>query len=368
MKSNLKPFDSTLFITVLMLCGLGIIMVLSASSHLGEISYGSPYFFFKRQIIWVIAGIAVMLFLSRLDYKVYKNLYILIFIGAIGLLALVLVPGIGSGEIRGAKRWINLGFMDFQPSEFAKLATIIFLSASLSNNYKKLSKFWTGLVPYFIIVGIVCGLLYLEPHYSSMVIIVGISCVLLFAAGAKIWHFLVCLIPIVPAAIALIIIEPYRVSRIFGYLKPFEDVSGKGWQIVQSLYAIGTGGIFGLGLGQSKQKYLYLPDAHNDFILSIWAEEMGLIGMILIVILFAIFIWRGIRIATKAPDLFSGLLATGITMLVAIQVILNIAIVTNCLPVTGMPVPFLSYGGTSMLFFMASVGILLNISRKIETL
>lgn len=368
MKSNLKPFDSTLFITVLILTGLGIIMVLSASSHLGEISYGSPYFFFKRQIIWVIAGIAVMLFLSRLDYKVYKNLYVLIFVVALIFLALVLVPGIGSGEIRGAKRWINLGFMDFQPSELAKLATIIFLSASLSKNYKSLSKFWSGLVPYFIIVGLVCGLLFLEPHYSSMVIIFAISCILLFTAGAKIWHFLVCLIPVGILGGILIAIEPYRVSRIFGYLKPFEAATGSGWQIIQSLYAIGTGGIFGLGLGQSKQKYLYLPDAHNDFILSIWAEEMGLIGMILIVALFAIFIWRGIRIATKAPDLFGGLLATGITMLVAIQVILNIGIITNCLPVTGMPVPFLSYGGTSMLFFMAEVGILLNISRKIETL
>jgi len=368
MKSNLKPFDSTLFITVLILAGLGIIMVLSASSHLGEVSYGSPYFFFKRQIIWVIAGIAVMLFLSRLDYKIYKSLYIVIFLVSLGMLVLVLVPGIGSGEIRGAKRWIDLGFMDFQPSELAKLATIIFLSASLSNNYKKLSKFWVGLVPYFVIIGLVCALLFLEPHYSSMAIIVAISAILLFVSGAKIWHFLICLLPVGVIAGVLIAIEPYRVSRIFGYLKPFDDVAGKGWQIVQSLYAIGTGGIFGLGLGQSKQKYLYLPDAHNDFILAIWAEETGLLGMALIVILFGIFIWRGIRIATKAPDLFGGLLATGITMLVAIQVVLNIGIITNLLPVTGMPVPFLSYGGTSMLFFMAEIGILLNISRKIESL
>ena len=368
MKLKSKPFDTTLFITILMLAGLGIIMVLSASSHLGKISYGPPYFFFKRQIIWVAGGIFVMLILSRISYKIYKKLGIFIFIAAIICLILVLVPGVGRGEIRGAKRWIDLGFMDFQPSEFAKLAVIIFLSSSLSVNHKRLAKFWSGLVPYFCMIAIVLALLYKEPHYSAMVLIVIISFILIFVAGAKIWHFILCAVPLGIGAAALIIMEPYRLQRIFGYLHPFDDVTGDGWQIVQSLYAIGTGGIFGLGLGQSRQKYLYLPDAHNDFILSIWAEEMGLIGMILIVALFIVFIWRGLKIATKAPDLFSSILATGLTMLVAIQVIFNIGIITNCLPVTGMPVPFLSYGGTSMLLFMGASGILLNISRDIEKL
>jgi len=368
MKSNLKPFDSTLFITVLILAGLGIIMVLSASSHLGEVSFGSSYYFFIRQMIWVAAGIVVMLVLSRIDYKIYKTFAILIFGIAVFLLILVLVPGVGGGNIRGAERWIDLGFMSFQPSELAKLATIIFVSAMLSNNYKKLDKFWGGFIYHLLFVGIICALLALEPHFSSMVIIVAISLILLFTAGARIWHFAICAIPCVFGAMVFIKMAPYRLQRILEYRKPFENLADSGWQAAQALCAIGTGGIFGLGLGQSKQKYLHLPDAHNDFILAIWAEEMGLIGMILVIALFAVFIWRGIRIATKAPDLFGGLLATGITMLVAIQVILNIAIITNLLPVTGMPVPFLSYGGTSMLFFMASVGILLNISRKIETL
>jgi len=368
MKSNLKPFDSTLFITVLILAGLGVIMVLCASSHLGEVSYGSSYYFFIRQLAWVGIGVVAMLVLSRVDYRIYKKLAVFIFGLAIFFLILVLVPGIGGGNIRGAERWIDLKIISFQPSELAKLATIIFLSASLSDHYKRLSKFWTGLVPYFLVIGLVCGLLALEPHFSSMVIIVAISVILLFTAGAKLWHFGVCAVPLVLGAMVFIKKAPYRLQRILEYRKPFENLTDSGWQAAQALCAIGTGGIFGLGLGRSKQKYLHLPDAHNDFILAIWAEEMGLIGMTLIIVLFAIFIWRGIRIATKAPDLFGGLLATGITMLVAIQVILNIGIITNCLPVTGMPVPFLSYGGTSMLFFMASVGILLNISRKIETL
>lgn len=368
MKSKLKPFDYTLFITVLMLLAIGLVVVLSASSHLGETSYNNPYYFFIRQVLWGVIGIVAMIFLSRIDYRLYKKLAFLIFIISIVLLVLVLIPGVGSGEVRGAKRWISLGFMSFQPSELAKIAIIIFLSASLSNNYKKLEKFWTGLVPYFGVILVVCALLFLEPHYSSLALIVAISLVLLFVAGAKIKHFVACILAILPVGIVGILISDYRLNRIFGFLDPWADPSGDGWQAIQSLYAIGSGGIFGLGIGQSRQKYLYLPDAHNDFILAILGEEFGLWGMILVISLFAIFIWRGIRIATKAPDMFGGLVAIGITMLVAIQVILNIAIVTAWFPVTGMPVPFLSYGGTSLVFFMSYVGILLNISRNMENI
>lgn len=368
MKSRLKAFDMVLFVTISILLGLGIIMILSASSHLGDLKYGSPYYFFVRQIIWALIGTAIMLFISRIDYKLYRKYAKLIFVVAIGLLALVLVPGVGSGEIRGAKRWINLGFMDFQPSEAAKLATIIFLSASLSKNYKKLNNFWSGFLPNFVWVGIVCALLYLEPHYSALALIFGISVILIFTAGAKIKHFIICMLAVLPLGIAGIAVSNYRLDRIFGFLDPWSDPLGSGWQVIQSLYAIGSGGIFGLGLGQSKQKYLYLSDAHNDFILAIVGEELGLIGMALVIGLFIVLIWRGITIATKSKDMFAGLLATGITMLVAVQVLLNIAIVTGWFPVTGMPVPFLSYGGTSLVVFMAMMGILLNISRNIENL
>lgn len=368
MKSRLKAFDTVLFATVLILLGIGIIMILSASSHLGNLRYGSPYYFFVRQIIWATLGIAIMLFVSRIDYKLYKKYAKLIFAVSIGFLVLVLIPGVGSGEIRGAKRWIDLGFIDFQPSEIAKLAVIIYLSARLSKNYKKLDKFFTGIFPNFLGVILVAVLLYLEPHYSALAIICGISAILVFAAGAKIKYFVICILTALPVGLLGIFIADYRADRIFGFLNPWADPLDTGWQVIQSLYAIGSGGVFGLGLGKSMQKYLYLSDAHNDFILAIVGEELGLVGMALVIGLFITLAVRGIIIATKSKDMFAGLLAIGITVLISTQVILNIAIVTGWFPVTGMPVPFLSYGGTSMIIFSTMIGILLNISRNVENL
>ena len=366
MKSKLKPFDYTLFTVVIILYGLGLLMVLSASSHLGMLDYDNPYYFFIRQLLFGILGIFVMVVLSRIDYKIYKKFSGLIFLGAIGLLCLVLVPGIGSGEIRGAKRWIYVGF-NLQPSEIAKLAVIIFLSARISMNPEGIKKFWSGLVPYLVIIGVVAGLLFLEPHYSAIGIIGIISVIILFAGGAKISHFLMLGSTLIPVGIVFLIKQgDHGLKRLVSFLDPWADIQGGGWQVIQSLYALGSGGLFGLGLGQSKQKYTYLPDAHNDFILAILGEELGLIGMIFVITLFGILIWRGIVIATKAPDLFSGLVAVGITMLIAVQIILNIAIITSWFPVTGMPVPFMSYGGTALLMFMSSVGILLNISRHVK--
>lgn len=363
MKSKLKPFDYTLFTVVLIIFGLGLLMVLSASSHLGMLSYKNPYYFFLRQLFFGALGIVVMWFLSRWDYKFYKKCSGLIFLFAILLLGLVLIPGIGSGDVRGAKRWINLKFFNLQPSEVAKLAVIIFLSAKIAVDPKRIKHFWKGLVVYLICIGVIEGLLFLEPHYSAMGLIALVSIIILFVGGARLFHFVIIGVPALTAFALGIYFSKYRFSRIIGFLDPWADLRGSGWQVVQSLYALGSGGIFGLGLGQSKQKYSYLPDAHNDFILAILGEELGLIGMIIIVVLFLILIWRGVVIATKAPDMFSGLLATGITMLIAVQIIFNIAIITSCFPVTGMPVPFMSYGGTSMIMFMASAGILLNISR-----
>ncbi len=367
MRSKLKPFDYTLFTVVLIIFGLGLLMVLSASSHLGMLSYGTPYYFFIRQLIFGVAGIGVMLFLSRWDYKFYKKWSGLIFLCAIFLLGLVLIPGVGSGDVRGAKRWINIKFFNLQPSEVAKLAVIIFLSARISMNPEKIKLFWHGLVPYLVLIGVIVALLYLEPHYSALGLVAIISVVILFVGGAKLIHFVILTLAMVPVGILGIYISDYRLDRITGFLDPWADMKDTGWQVVQSLYALGSGGIFGLGLGQSRQKYSYLPDAHNDFILAILGEELGLIGMIIVMGLFAILIWRGFVIATKAPDMFSSLLATGITMLIAVQLVLNIAIITSWFPVTGMPVPFMSYGGTSMIIFMASVGILLNISRHQRT-
>lgn len=364
-----KPFDFGLFITALILLGLGLITVLTASSHLAKTSslYGhNAYYFFIRQTLWGVLGLIAMFFFSSYDYRKLKKWSGIAFFAAILTLVAVLIPGVGGGEIRGAKRWINLGFMNFQPSEFAKFAIILFLAASLDKNYKQLKYFWKGFVPYLIVVGIIGVLLILEPHYSSLVIVFVISMIILFVAGAPIKHFIMTAIPVIPLGAVLIAVKQYRADRIFGFLDPWADPSGTGWQAIQSLYALGSGGIFGLGLGQSRQKYLYLPDAHNDFIFSILGEELGFIGATLVILVFITFIWRGLRIAMKAPDLFGSLMATGLTSLVAVQVILNIAIVTSTMPVTGMPLPFFSYGGTALLFFMAYTGILLNISRHLE--
>jgi len=367
MKSKLKPFDYTLFTTVIILFGIGLLMVLSASSHLGLLSYKNPYHFFVRQFLFGVAGIGLMLFLSRLDYKIYKRFAKLIFVVALALLCLVLIPGVGSGETRGAKRWIDLGIINFQPSEVAKVAMIIFLSASISENQKKLGKFWAGLVPHFVMIGVVAVLLLFEPHYSAIGIIGLISVILLFVGGAKISHFVTIGAIALPVLALGIFVSDYRWDRIVGFLDPWSDMKGTGWQVIQSLYAIGSGGIFGLGLGQSRQKYSYLPDAHNDFVMAILGEELGLWGMLLVITLFGILVWRGIVIAMKSPDLFSGLMAVGITMLIALQFLFNLAIVTSWFPVTGMPVPFMSYGGSSLLIFMACVGILLNISRNVRS-
>lgn len=366
MKSRLKPFDYTLFTVVLIIFGLGLLMVLSASSHLGMLDYGNPYYFFVRQFLFGVVGIVGMVFLSRWDYNFYKKWSVFIFGVAIFLLVIVLVPGIGSGDVRGAKRWINLVFFNLQPSEVAKLAMIIFLSARISADPKKIKSFFSGLFPCLVCLGVVVALLYLEPHYSAIALIGVISFIILFAGGAKLGHFFILGACALPLGIVGILKANYRLDRIVGFLDPWADMQDTGWQVVQSLYALGSGGIFGLGLGQSKQKYSYLPDAHNDFVLAILGEELGLIGMLFVVVLFAILIWRGIVIATKAPDMFSSLLATGITMLIAIQFVLNVAIITSSFPVTGMPVPFMSYGGTSMMTFMASAGILLNISRHLR--
>jgi cell division protein FtsW len=280
----------------------------------------------------------------------------------ISVISLILVILIGT-DVNGGKRWIDLGFASVQPSEIAKIAVIIFFASSLSMNYKKLGSFSKGLLPYLLCLGVFAGLIMLEPHFSATCVILFIGCILLIAAGARIKHFLLLSIPALIGAAGMIMAAPYRLQRVTSFLDPFADKLGDGWQIIQSLYAIGSGSIFGLGLGQSRQKFLYIPEPHNDFIFSILCEEMGFIGAVIVLGLFGILIFRGIKIAIHAPDLCSSLLAVGITSLIAIEVIVNVAVVTASMPVTGMPLPFFSYGGTTLLINMIAMGILLSISR-----
>ncbi|MDI9514988.1 MAG: putative lipid II flippase FtsW [Clostridiaceae bacterium] len=358
-----REYDFWLLFTVMVLLAMGVIMVFSASSYYAAYNWNNKFHFLIRQLLWSCVGLVCMFVISNIDYRRLAIISPVLMLISIVLLILVAIPGIGA-KYNDARRWFNLGFTTFQPSELMKLSLIMFLSFSLAKNSGKLRFFFRGLVPYLLIVGFVDLLLLLEPHYSCAVLITLVAVVILFCAGARIFHFLAIGVPTIAAAACLVISSEYRLQRFLAFLDPFADPQGSGYQAVNSLYAIASGSIFGRGLGKSLQKYLYIPEPQNDFIFSIVAEELGFVGAFTVIVLFLLLIWRGVRISMNAPDMMGSLMAIGITSLVAIETIINIAVVTATLPVTGMPLPFISYGGTSMLFVLASMGILLNISRN----
>lgn len=359
-----KPIDFWIFYAVLILLAIGTIMVFSSSYYYAQYNFtkSDPYHFFRKQMIMLVLGFIAMFVAMNFDYRKLGKLSPLILSGSMVLLILVLIPGIGM-KLNGAKRWIGVGDLNFQPSELTKLAVILFFSYSLSKRKDQLQYFFKGLVPYLLLLGVIAGLLLLEPHKSGTIIIGLVAATILFCAGAKISHFLLMGGPVVALMSAVIAFSSYARDRVLSFLNPFNDPSGDGYQAIQSLYAIGSGGLFGRGLGRSMQKLLYIPEPYNDFILAVLAEELGFIGVLTVMLLFLIFIWRGIKVSMNAPDVFGSLVAIGITTLIAVQVIINVAVVTSSMPVTGMPLPFFSYGGTSLVFLMANVGVLLNISR-----
>ena len=357
-----NPVDFTLAITILLLLAIGLIMVLSASSPSALAESGNSYAYFSKQLIFAILGIVAMLFISKIDYRFYQKFYKHAWWISLILLALVLVAG---KTVNGAKRWIYVTeTLSFQPSEMVKMLMIIFYAGILVKNRDELQFYGKGFIKQMCFLAPIIGLLLLQPHFSASIVIIGICSIMMIMAGCKFWHFLASGgIVGIPAMILLIIKEPYRLQRVITFLDPWKDATGDGWQVIQSLYAIGSGGLFGTGLGESKQKYLYIPEPHNDFIFSILGEELGFVGCALVLVLFGIFIWRSVLIAMKAPDMFGSLIAIGITALVAIQVIINVAVVTSSMPATGMPLPFFSYGGTALFILLCEMGVLLNISR-----
>ncbi len=357
-----NPIDFTLIITILLLLSIGLIMLLSASSPSALSESGNSYSYFSKQLIFAILGIIAMMIISKIDYRFYQKFYKHAWWIALILLALVLVAG---RTINGAKRWIYFTeTLSIQPSELVKMLMIIFYAGILVKNRDELNKYGRGFLKHVIMLAPIIGLLLLEPHFSASIVIIGICSIMMIIAGCKFWHFLATGMAVgVPAIVALVAFSPYRLQRVITFLDPWKDATGDGWQVIQSLYAIGSGGLFGAGLGESKQKFLYIPEPHNDFIFSILGEELGFIGCAVVLILFAIFIWRGVLIAMKAPDMFGSLLAIGITALVGIQVIINVAVVTSSMPATGMPLPFFSYGGTALFILLCEMGVLLNISR-----
>ncbi len=361
---NKKPFDFWIFAAVILLLSLGTIMVFSSSYYFSVKEVGNSFLLLVPQLQYMALSIVVLVVTMNFDYRKWGKISPVLLMVSIGLLILVLIPGVG--VIRnGAQRWLGVGTKTIQPSELAKLALIMFLAFSLSKRKDVLKTFTRGLLPYLALIGLIAGLVIIEPHLSGTIIIVLTAFIVLFCAGAKISHFVAMAVPVVLAAVAAVLVAPYRFDRVKAWLDPFNELykRDESWQIVQSLLAIGSGGIFGKGLGQSMQKYLYIPEPYNDYIFAVLAEELGLVGSLVVMLLFLVFIWRGIKVAMNAPDTFGSLTATGITSLIGLQFLFNVAVVTNSIPSTGISLPFFSYGGTSLLFLMFGVGILLNISR-----
>lgn len=340
-------------------------MVYSSSAVSAYVNFNDSYYFFKRQIIWVTLGIMAMLFTMNIDYHVWRKLATPILIVTVVLLILVLIPGLGK-VVNGARRWLGFGSLYLQPSEIAKLSMVLFCSASLARHQEKITSFVKGLVPQLLILLLVFGLILREPDLGTALAIGGTIFVLLFTAGARLSHLASLGSVGVVGIIGAIILEPYRLKRLLAFSDPWADPLNTGYHIIQSLYALGSGGLFGVGLGRSREKFLYLPEPHTDFIFAILGEELGFIGTITVILLFFLFAWRGFKVAISAPDIYGSILAAGLTTMIVMQALMNIAVVTASMPVTGIPLPFISFGGSALIFTLAGVGILLNISRYVK--
>ncbi|MDD4146432.1 MAG: putative lipid II flippase FtsW [Clostridia bacterium] len=349
--------DLLLFFTTLFLLAIGIVMVFSASYY--DTLEKDPYFYLHKQLIWAALGFVVMLMMTRIDYFRLKPYINVIFGVAFVLLIVVLF----FEPIKGAQRWLDLGFCKIQPSEIMKLSMVLFLAKELSKVGPRMKNLFTGVGPFLLLLGVVGGLIMKEPDLGTTLAIAGTTFVLLIAAGLRLGHFFVLSFSGVGIVIALILADPNRINRIIGYLDPWSHASKEGYQLINSLYALGSGGLFGMGLGNSRQKLDYLPEQNTDFIYAILGEELGFIGAFLVILLFCLLAWRGYRIALACPEIFGSFLAVGITTMIVLQAFINMGVVTGLLPITGIGLPFISYGGSSLLFSMIGVGILLNISR-----
>lgn len=360
-----KTYLSDFWITfsVIALTCVGVVMVFSASIYQSGAIYDDQYAIFRKQLIYSVFGIFIMLLVSKINYRIYKKFALPMLGMSFVLLVLVFVPGIGY-YANGAYRWIRIGGLTLQTSEVAKITIIIFMASSLSCIKNDVRKFLGGFVPYMLLMVIFCGIIYLQPNLSTAIIIACLILGMLFAAGGNMLH-LGGLFGGIVSIVVYLIATGWRKDRLDAFLSPEANITGTGWQSRQSILALGSGGVFGQGLGNGKQKMFFLPEPQNDFIFAHIGEELGLIGTLLILGLFLILIWRGINVAVNAPDAFSSLLAFGLILMVGLQVVINIAVVTKLIPVTGIPLPFISAGGTSVIFLMGGMGILLNISRHI---
>lgn len=359
----MKKFDKILALSVILLSLFGLIMIYSASSIWAEYKFSDSFHYLKYQLLFFIVGLVLMFIVSKIDYKLYYKKANTILICCFILLILVLIPGIGSVR-NGSRSWFGIASFGIQPSEAAKLGLIIFTSKYLSKSNKFLKSYKEGVFPILGITFLFFGLIMLEPDLGTGVILVVAITALLFISGVNMKFFYGLGLLGVIGLVALIVIAPYRMNRITAFINPWKDASGTGFQIIQSLYAIGPGGLLGTGFLNSIQKHFYLPEPQTDFIFSIIAEEFGVVGAFIVVGLFSLILYRGIKIALNSKDLFAKYLSLGIIFQLIFQALMNLMVVIGLIPVTGVTLPFLSYGGSSLLVSMVSIGILLNISRN----
>lgn len=358
-KFKLHPPDRWSVLTVFVLSLFGILMVYDSSVAIAVRDFGNQYYYAREQAKWLIVGMATLGVFSFIDYHYWQKLAFPILMGTFILLLAVFLPGIGVRAL-GAHRWINFGFFILQPAELAKLSIVIYLSAWFT------SREHGRLFSFLLLMAMVVGLVLIEPDLGTSIILVSIAVILYFGSGAPFFHFGVLLPTLALGLIGLAIISPYRMARLTTFLHPDQDTQGASYHIHQALLALGSGGWFGVGVGQSRQKYEYLPEANTDSIFAIIGEEFGFVGAASVILAFVFLVWRGFRIARRAPDRFGTLIALGVTVWIAVQTVINLSAMAALMPLTGVPLPFISYGGSSLIIILAAVGILLNVSRKAD--
>ena len=356
--------DKTLFAVTLLLVFLGVIMVFSASAVMAKERYGSPYTFLWRQLAWAVAGLAAMFATAKLDYRRYKHPAVVF--SLLGLTTLLLVLVFFLDRSHNTHRWIRLGPMSLQPSELAKPAIILFLAWFLETRTRFMDDWRGTLLPAVMPALAIAGLIVMEPDLGTSLACLVIAATILYVAGMRLRYFAYAMAPLPLVFYVFIVRVRWRYERFMAFLDPYADPQGRGFQIIQSLIAVGTGGVTGVGLMEGKQKLFYLPEPHTDFIFAVTAEELGLFGSLFVVTLFAIFLYRGIRAAALTSDVFGRYLATGIVCMVVVQALINISVVLGMMPSKGIPLPFVSYGGSSLFIMLASVGVLLNITQQAE--
>jgi cell division protein FtsW len=356
-------YDLGLLFPVLLLVGMGIVMVYSASSALALKNYGSGYFFLKKQATFSLIGMVVLVVFSYIPFRFYRILTYPALAAAIAMLVAVAFTGWGI-TAGGSMRWLQLGPIRFQPSELARLALVVYLAYSMSKKEELLRDFYVGFLPHVMVLGLFAGLLMIQPDFGSVVIFAMLTWIMLFIGGCRVTHLLSVVLLLAPLAWLALTQAEYRVRRLMSFLDPWQHASDEGYQVVHSLMAFGTGGITGAGIGKGYQKLFYLPEPHTDFIFSVVGEELGLIGVMVVIGLYAMVLMRGVRIARHAQDRFGSFLAMGITVTLGLQVCINMGVALGMLPTKGLTLPFLSYGGTSLLINMAAVGIMMNIGAR----